>query len=696
MKTKLNATFWKAIVVLFFFCDVSILSAQTYTMGREEYMSWDEFIANFFDEIDTETNIKEEGKWQTEALERLEELHNSPLNINTASREDLLRIPFLTEAQTDSILVYRERKKLLRSLGELQWITGIPYITRCQLSLFTFAGDTIAQKTKLSKRLYEGQHELITRLDFPLYQRAGDQQFTQEELESHPSRYYLGKKMGNTLRYRYRWKKDITYGITLQKDSGEPFAKHQNYPYDYTSLYFYYRPNSKKYSIWLGDYNVQLGEGLLISHAFFNGALQQLESYALHPKTIRPHTSSDEINYFRGVAASFDIKQYWKATIFASYRKLDGNIKNDTLISFKTDGMHRTMTEIKNRRTQGNTVAGARIAYQREKWQMGTNVYWSQYQRVVNPPLRDYNKYYLRGRSAAGASLDYAWRNTKWRVQGETAIDKSGNMATSNSVHFSCNSRNSLLFQQRSFSTRFVSPFGNTLQENSQVQNEHGFILGTYLQPFRRFFLTAYVDCFYHPRPVYRASQSSNGAEVYLQGKYAASPRLYFTLRYKLKTEKQDVTGHHGVMQYVSTHRNRLTAYYSSKRVQSNLSADIAIATRQTSETTFGWMLSTRNRLQLHKQISLHTFGALFFTDDYASRLYAYEPQLQYAASFPTFAYHGARVAGVLQWNFGKKGYAALRYGWLHYFNRNEIGTSAQLINHASKQDLSVQVGWRL
>ena len=695
MESFLYPVLRKILLLLSFWSCMLISQAQTYTMGREEYLSWDEFITSYFEEMNLNEQ-DETGAWQAEAMELLEELHANPVNINTASREELLRIPFLTEAQTDSILTYRTRKKLLRSLGELQWITDIPYVTRCRLSLFTFAGDTIAPKTSIWKRLYEGKHEMVTRMDLPLYKRAGDHQFTQEELNHHPSRYYLGNKIGNTVRYRYRWKKDLAYGVTLQKDPGEPFAAHQNYPYDYTSLYFYFRPSTKRYSIWLGDYNLNLGEGLLISHAFFNSAIQLVENQTLTPRSIRPHTSSDEVQFFRGAAASVRWGKKWTTYLFASHRKIDGKIRNDTLISFKTDGLHRTMTELDNRRTLGNTVAGTRIFYQQQQWHLASNAYWSQYQRYVYPPLRKDNPYTLRGKSAAGISLDYAWKNTRWSIHGETAMDKEGHVATSNSVHYTWNSRNSLLIQQRSFTPKFVAPFGNTLQENSKVQNEHGVMLGTCLSPLSHLSLTAYLDFFYHPQPVYRASHSSNGLEGFLQGRYEVSPHWYFTMRYKMKTEKQNVPGHEKTMQYVSSHRNRLTAYFSTRRIRLNLAGDLTVVTRQTSETTYGWMVSSRQHLQIHPNISLHTFAALFFTDDYAARLYAYEPQLQYAASFPTFAYHGLRLAGVLQWKFCKKGYAALRYGWLHYFNRDQIGSAAQLINSSSKQDLSLQFSWRL
>ena len=666
-------------------------ASQTYTMGPEHFMSWEDFVTDFFEDKDEDN----ESSGNSELLDILEELHLHPVNINQAIREDLLQIPFLTEAQADSILDYRKKKRLLHSLGELQWISGIPYQTRCQLSLFVYAGDTLHTQTSIGHRFYKGHHDIVTRYDFPLYQRAGYKKASTDELKKHPSRYYLGNSMANTVRYRYKWSKDVAYGMTLQKDSGEPFAKQNNYPYDYTSAYFFYRSPRQRYSFHLGDYHINMGEGLLLGHAFFNSPIQIIHNYGTRQKCIRPHTSSDEINFLRGAAVSIDWSKQWKMEFFGSYRKLDGKKVNDSIVSLKTDGQHRTITEINNRRTFGNMVFGSRINFQKLNWHTALNAYWSQYTHTIAPKQLPYNKYYLRGKSAAGFSSDYSWHSRRWSFQGETSMDKSFHLATTNTFHFSPNSNTSFLLHLHSFSSKYVAPLGNTLQESSHIQNEHAVILGTSFQPFRRVNVTSYLNYFYHPRPTFTAHEASHGLEYFIESDMDYSRRLAFEIRYKLKMKQQNISGYDKLMEYVCTHRSRLTCKYHTKKVNLNVAADIAFVTRQTSPTTMGWMVSARNKINISKKIVLHSFAATFFTDDYASRLYAYEPQLQYAANFPTFAYHGARLAGLLQWKFHQKGYVAIRYGWTHYFNRNQISSGAQLIDSPTKQDLSVQLAWR-
>ncbi|EJX05797.1 hypothetical protein EVA_06094, partial [gut metagenome] len=73
---------------------------QNQTMGRENYLTWDEFLEHYL--FDKDTDDAEGERQHLLELEKLEELHQQPLNINTAAREDLLKLPFLNEVQVDS------------------------------------------------------------------------------------------------------------------------------------------------------------------------------------------------------------------------------------------------------------------------------------------------------------------------------------------------------------------------------------------------------------------------------------------------------------------------------------------------------------------------------------------------------------------------------------------------------------------
>lgn len=661
----------------------TLLHAQQTINGQENWMTWENFVEEYLIEHSEEEDA--EVRWE-EILEHLESLKNSPLNINTADRKSLLSIPFLSEAQTDSLLAYRRRKKLFRSLGELMFIRNLSYETRRRLSLFVYAGDTLPQYPSLGLRWWKGKHEVTSRFDLPLYERAG------EKKGMKPQNTYTGGALAHTLRYRYRWGRDMGYGVTLQKDAGEPFGQLGCHPYDYTSFHFFYRSNRKQWMLWLGDFNVRWGEGLLLGNSFFSGRLQAVENALKSPQMFKSHTSTNEMDFFRGGAFQWNVNTCWSFGVFGSYRQLDAHITEDGKVSsFKTDGFHRTPTEIANRRTVGNATAGANVTFRKKRWKTAINGYVTHYEHEVSPALRSYNKYYLRGRKAWGGSTHYAWLGRVWSLQGETAVDKSGHWATSNTLKYTPSNTSTITLQLRNFSPKFVAPFGNTLQSGSRVQNEHAILLGTQLQTLRRISLTGYVEFFRHPFPSYRADKASQGMETFAQMVCTTNSKWSWLLRYRMKTKQQNITGYDNIMEYATTHRFRISGSHNSKIWSLHMAADMTIATQQTTSASLGWMLSTRSTWQPSSRFSVAGFAAVFFTDDYASRLYAYEPQLQYAAGFPTFAYHGVRWVGQTSWKPSPWLTLGLRFSGIYYFNRKNIGTGPQLIASSSKNDLSLQ-----
>lgn len=62
--------------------------------------------------------------WQ-DYEEDLEEMAQHPVNLNTATREELERMPFLTASQVEDILFYIYRYGQLKSMSELTLISSI-------------------------------------------------------------------------------------------------------------------------------------------------------------------------------------------------------------------------------------------------------------------------------------------------------------------------------------------------------------------------------------------------------------------------------------------------------------------------------------------------------------------------------------------------------------------------------------------
>lgn len=474
---------------------LSLLSAsgQESIEGRELYTDWETFVSEYFQQQDGE---EEQNRFW---MDELEAIHHAPINLNTVSRSGLMRIPFLSEAQADSLLLYRERRKRFTTLGELQFIRGIDYYTRRWLSLFVYAGDTlIDHRGSLRRQLTQGKHEIETRLDIPLYLRAGYATASEEEIAAHPSRYYLGSPWANTLRYRYRYRQTAAYGITLQKDAGEPFATQGNRPYDHTSAYLYLRPGNGRTGVWIGDYLIRAGQGLLLAASSFSMKAGAAYEFPRWNTRVTPHTGSDEAAFLRGAAVQTQAGQ-WTLTAFASYKRMDGRVNGDSITGIKTDGLHRTKSEIEDRNTQARFTIGGNASYFFRQTHFGISGYYARYHRPIRPRKAEYNRFYLRGQTAAGISTDYQHRTTRWVMTGEIAIDRHLHPATTHTLQYTPDGNTTLTLQARYFSSRYVAPMAEPLQEGSQPQNELGLLLGGTFHPTERWQLSGYVDAFCFP-----------------------------------------------------------------------------------------------------------------------------------------------------------------------------------------------------
>lgn len=667
------------------------------------YVSWDYFVQNYLETLD-ETN--EDETFDEELVERLENLSLHPLQINLLQRTDLLQLPFIDEVQVDSILSYRNKRHGFVSLGELQLIKGLDYYTRAYLSLFVRCDSVMPsspewlhrqrEEQRLITKLYGGKHEVESRLDIPLYQRAGYE--SQEKPTA--TNYYTGNALHHVIRYRYHYKREVLYGLTLEKDAGEPIFKQGFYPYDYISGYILLKPKHSSWNIVLGDYNMYAGCGLLLGQQLYGGRMEQQRSLQRPTTTFKAHTSTNESRYFRGIAASFTHSSF---TIlgYVSYRKLDGRFSSqsaDTIRTLLTTGLHRTFSELYARRTLGCLTSGVSVSYNRSHFALTAHAIYTHYNRVVSPQQRIYSKYYFRGQDAFASSLSYYYLLRKIIVTGEWAIDGWGRMSVENALSYKPFRTLAFSLQQRHFSPRFISINGRAMQQGNRVANEQGVMLSTRYCPVSRLELNAYIDGFRFPQPTFNAYfNGTHGVEAMLQSTYGCSNSCKLLLRYQVKQKQYNYTyKKQRLIENRVMQRLRLASLWTHRAYDCTLQADASYTRRQSGTQHWGAMLSVRGGYKALKNLQVKGLLGFFFTDDYESRLYVYEPQLLHAAAFTSFSDKGWRCVMLTNWQCANSLVLSLRFSTLNYFNRNSISSGTEQIKSAWKNDLSLQVRWTI
>lgn len=639
------------------------------------------------------------SNWQN-LLEDLAELKEHPININTATQEQLERLPFLSDRMIENILYYIYRHGPMLTDKELMMVQDMDIQTSRLLKLFiTLQQPEIEEyKPTLKNILKYGKQELSTRVDIPFYTREGYQPFSTEFIQENPNKRYLGPSFYHNVRYQFHYSDKVYVGLTAEKDAGEAFFAGKNRKgYDYYSPYLYIRDIGKVNALALGNYRLNYGYGLVMNTDFSLGKSATLSTLGNKAQGIKKHSSTDEYNYFQGIAGSIHLTQRLTADAFYSYRKMDGIVDNQFITSIKEDGFHRIPRDYEKKNTFTNQLIGSNIHFNGKYVEVGLTAVYNFFNKVLNPTARVYNKYYPRGRDFFNAGVNYKFFWKKFTLQGETAMDKHGKIATMNMLRYSPKESFQLLVMNRFYDVAYQSLYARSIGEGSSVQNESGFYIGLETSVLKYFKLTAYGDFFYFPYKKYQLSKNgTSGFDGVAQLSYSPSYQLGMLIRYRYKNKHKDFNPEDGekvVLPYIQQKLKYQLNYSPINELMLKTTVDYVHNAYRNQEASQG-VLFGQSAGYKFQQLPLQVDAgfAWFHTDDYASRISMYEKGLLYSFNIPSFYGKGERYTFNARYELNKHIIFQAKYALTHYRDRESISSGLEKIEGNVKSDLYMQI----
>lgn len=666
-------------------------------------LTWERFVEEIFSQDDESLDIGDRN--HDELLEELQYIHDNPINLNTATADQLKVLPFLTEVQIKDILAYIENNAPMLSLGELMQIYSLDQQTRLRMMLFCYAGEMPRKDTdrlSIGKILRYSKNELTLRTDIPFYTKAGYQDYPDSILQRYPNRQYVGDRYYRSLRYSFSSLNHIDAGINLEKDAGEKDL-------DYISAYVYLRQLGKMKILALGDYKVSFGQGLVVNTSMGFGKTMMLSGLSNMDKGITKHSSMSEANHFRGAATTLMLKKNLILSAFASYTNDDGTLLNDSSViitSFKTDGIHRTKGDRDKKGIIGNTTLGGNIRWETfsGKVRLGLTGIYTHLSKQLQPKCDTqstlYKYYNAKGTDFSAYSASYSYSGRSIMFRGETALNSTGAPATVNSLQYLPNGNNKFILIQRFYSYRYSTLYGKSFGENSTPQNESGLFIGWNGTPIPKVKTDAYFDWFYFPYLKYQISDASQGWEAQAQVTYTPNATSTLSARYRIKSKQKDFKQTIDGKDFTSLayYTNQSLRIQYSKEVNQHLSAKTTLSGtynhKPSGEADKGFLLSQALRWVGNKKQKIDFTLAYFNTDSYDARVYGYESGLLYAYGMTSYYYHGLRalISGSVPLAQGLTLRAKL--ATTKYFDRDAIGTSQETIEASHKEDLQIQLRW--
>jgi len=575
----------------------------------------------------------EDDSW----MEQLRALRIRKLNINVASEDELEQLLILSPIQISNLLRYRSLLGNLVHLNELQAVPGwnatvirklIPYIT---VEEYEFSS------TKFLKRFRNGEKLFLVR---------ASQVFERSDPGS-GSLKYLGSPQKMLLKFQYNYGRLLQFGCLAEKDAGEQWMLAKGL--DFNSFHLYTRDLGPIKRLALGDFLVNMGQGLIQWQGMSMKKSANVLLVKKQEEVIKPYRSAGEINFHRGLGFSLG-KRNWEWTAFPSIRKLSANLFMDSLggasiTSFSNSGYHRTLGELGDRNNVKQFTIGSRLSYSFPNARIGLNFVRFKFSEPVQKKDDPYLLKSYYGSELSNWSVDYSYTFQNLHLFGELAVDHLLNKAFLNGLLVSLDQRLDLSLVFRSISQAYASMNTSAFTEASSPKNETGLYVGSSLRFSSRFRLDAYLDIFYFPWLRYTVDGPSIGRESVLQFSWQPNKRLACYTRWKFESKEGNLqSAIDPAVALVSMNKGSFRFHFNWE-CSRNMSISERVETsfyRTGSTTENGFLLFSD--FHFHPPLKPYELSGrlLFFeTDGYDSRVYAFEKDVLYSYSIPSFSGKG-------------------------------------------------------
>jgi len=550
---------------------------------------------------DVYRQLMETGEVDYEELqEELMELAAEPIDLNSATEEDLKRLRFLNMQQIDAILFYVYQHPM-ESVEELDLIAELqPYEIRNLKAFVTVKSKKIDNPIYFREVFKYAKHELLGRVDV-------------RNAESFKTDPVYGQ-----FKYKFNYRNQVQFGFSLRRNTGVP-AKEMEY-----GGFIQLNDIAKHvHTIVAGNYQASFGQGLVLNTQFHIGKSNYVMTAGNANEGLKKHSSASR-SLLHGVGTTLE---------FGDIRRL----KTSFSVLYS---MNRA-----NEADWKHTIGG-NLTFKHKRLKVGLtaveNIYTDSV-RYYNENAA-YNQNYFRGNRQAVVGVNARYNYGIVDVFGEvaTAQNQTWGIGTELGCRITPVSDVGLIVLTRYYSPTYDNILGYGFSETSRINDERGIYVGTEIKRLKDWRFEVYGDVYYFSGVKYGINVSPSWgydamgmAEWLPQREYNMSWRFrarekgkksLYAFRYqfnwefggwKLRTQADGNLGQDG---------------------QDNLSYGLSV--NQDVQYSFA-------KVPLTLQFRLQGFDAR----KWDNRIYLYENDVLYAFSVPATYGRGGRAYVNLRWH---------------------------------------------
>ena len=578
-------------------------------------------------------------------------LHESPIDLNHTSDEELSQLYFLSPQQIDEILAYADRHpfeslyelRMIRSLADYEIRDLLPFV-----QIRNHKSEIINQKLYPREVFAYAKHEIIARVDA-------------RNIEG----YEGTDPMYVATRYRFDYKRRVIFGAQLRRPAG---GHAQDLQY---GAYVQLRDIAPHlHTLVAGNFQASFGQGLVFAPVFHSGKSMYVTSVGQQREGLRYYSSVDGEG-LHGVGAT--LRWNW-----GKQTRLDVS----ALYSMK--------------RANDSTwhhLVGANLTLRHKRLELQLTAAENIWVDSIRPYRNTtYNRHYFRGSNQAVLGASFRYNHGWFDVFGEVATSQNNehspitnNQSPITKSHwgfgtiigsrFYPTNGISLLALYRYYSPYFDNALGYAFSETSRIGDENGGYLGFDITRLRNWRFIGYGDVFYFSGPKYGIPESPTlGYDALFEMQYH-SPGASSRQRVEVHDRSAEkgynpspITNSHWWISFRARAKKKGTSTYSARflfdwsrggwslrtTADANLTNQKSTITNQQSipygvsiaqDIAYNFQLSTFN-FPLSLRLRVQAFDAR----EWANRIYCYEHDVLYAFSIPATYGLGGRAYLCLKW----------------------------------------------
>lgn len=545
----------------------------------------------------TELEPVESGELQEELLQYAA----TPIDINSATEDDLRKLRFLSDNQIDAILTY-VYKHPMASLDELDLIYELPSYQARNLRAFITVKSKENDNHIYAKDVFHyARHEIIARTDV-------------RNIES-----YENDPVFAQLKYKFNYRNQVQFGVNISRAPGA-LAKDMRYG-AYLELNNV-APHLKTFVA--GNYQASFGQGLVFNTGFHQGKNSYIMTVGNAAEGLRKYSAAGIASlHGAGTTLTFGDITKLKTEISLLY---SFNRSNDSL---------------------WHHVLGTHIGFRHRQLALGLTFA----EHLYNDSVRyyrnmAYNRNYFRGTNQAVIGADFRYCGNWYDIFAEVAAaqNSSWGWATELGCRLTPVNDVGLIVLYRYYSPTFDNTLAYVFSETTRINDENGFYLGTEISRLENWIFRAYGDVFRFSGPKYGISYSPSwGYDAMGEADWSKTfdkHNIGTNIRFRAREKAQK-----------STYALRLRFTYDVGGWSFRTQGDVNLVQDSINALSYGYSISqdihySFSQVPLTLQLRLQGFDAR----KWDNRIYVYENDVLYAWSIPSNYGLGGRAYLNLRW----------------------------------------------